>query len=510
MKNLVFSLLLLILATTVSAQTLVKGDMNDDGQVTIADVTSMVNVVVGKNAVETLNLNPYGVDNSLVVGRWYGPDGSNFELRADGTTDYPGSSTYEFMPSLGRLLFLDGSGNAVKGLAVWKVERGNMLLLMDYATGAITRYVTSEGIAENIWFSDRYLSLNRGESVTLTPNVYPHEASQFLTWTSSDTNVATVDQNGVVTAVNGGTCFITCASAYNPDVKDSCEVYVRKTVTSITLNHQLWNLERNDYFQLHATVLPADAFDQSVTWTCSDNNVVEIGADGTLYTKNFGSCIVTCTANDGSGVSATCYIYVTESLRSYVDLGLPSGTLWAISNVGASSSAEYGDYIAWGETTAKSSYGWSTYRYGGAYAVTEYCPKSSYGANGYTDSLTELEPGDDAATANWGSDWCTPSVDQCKELYNSSYTTSTWTTLEGVNGKLIISKSNGNFIFLPAGGRQETYLYSCGEFGYYWSRSLYASSPNAARLLFFTSSYSQINSYSRCFGVPVRPVRVSQ
>ena len=71
MKNTFFSLLLLSMAVVgASAQTLVKGDMNGDGQVTISDVTSVVNVILGKSPIETINVggSPYQVDNSYIVG----------------------------------------------------------------------------------------------------------------------------------------------------------------------------------------------------------------------------------------------------------------------------------------------------------------------------------------------------------------------------------------------------------------------------------------------------------
>ena len=91
--------------------------------------------------------------------------------------------------------------------------------------------------------------------------------------------------------------------------------------------------------------------------------------------------------------------------HEWVDLGLPSGTLWATCNVGASKPEEYGDYFAWGETEPKDEYCWSTYLHckGDYNSLTKYCHQYDYGYNGFTDNLTELEPADDAATANWGS-----------------------------------------------------------------------------------------------------------
>ena len=198
-----------------------------------------------------------------------------------------------------------------------------------------------------------------------------------------------------------------------------------------------------------------------------------------------------------------------NDVHEYVDLGLPSGTLWSTCNVGANSPEEYGDYFAWGEVEPKSDYRWSTYKYckGSFDTMTKYCTNSDYGT---VDNKTELEPSDDAATVNWGSGWQMPSEEQNEELIDKSYTTTTWTTLNGVYGMKITSKSNGNSIFLPAAGyRNGTSLSNAGSGGIYWSRSLNTSySSYGAYRLYFNSSYIGTSYDNRCYGLGVRPVRV--
>ena len=195
--------------------------------------------------------------------------------------------------------------------------------------------------------------------------------------------------------------------------------------------------------------------------------------------------------------------------HEWVDLGLPSGTLWATYNVGASKPEEYGDYFAWGETTPKSTYDWSTYKWcnGSNNTMTKYCTQSKYGYNGFTDNLTELQPADDAATANWGSPWRMPSLDQIQELCNSSYTTSEWTQLNGVNGFKVTSKSNGNSIFLPVAGYLygTSLLYASSE-GYYWSSSLTPDKDGSAYYLKFYSGLCSFTYSGRNCGRPVRAV----
>ena len=189
--------------------------------------------------------------------------------------------------------------------------------------------------------------------------------------------------------------------------------------------------------------------------------------------------------------------------HEYVDLGLPSGLLWATCNVGANSPEECGDYFAWGETRPKDYYEWSTYQYcmGSCTTLTKYCYQSSYGYNGFTDNLTTLQPGDDAATANWGGGWRMPSHEDWVELYDN--TSHTW-----VNG-MLFTASNGNNLFLPAAGsRWEDNHYDLGMDGAYWSSSLYTGYPYDGAWYFDCSSiYCGVSNINRDCGFPVRPVR---
>lgn len=194
--------------------------------------------------------------------------------------------------------------------------------------------------------------------------------------------------------------------------------------------------------------------------------------------------------------------------HDYVDLGLPSGTLWATCNVGATTPEGYGDYFAWGETQPKTTYNWSTYKYhNGDYdQLTKYCSNSNYGYNGFTDNLTILQPSDDAATANWGNGWCMPTEAQWRELYQN--TTNTWTTQNGVNGRLFTA-NNGTSLFLPASGyRWDGGLYYVGSHGNYWSSLLITDGPNCAWYFYFLSgSYCYMGNNGRSSGQSVRAVR---
>lgn len=193
----------------------------------------------------------------------------------------------------------------------------------------------------------------------------------------------------------------------------------------------------------------------------------------------------------------------------WVDLGLPSGLLWATCNVGATAPEDYGNYFAWGETSTKYVYNWSTYVYGSDYdQLTKYCSNSAYGFNGFTDNLTTLEPSDDAATVNMGNGARTPTKMEWQELMNN--TTMVWTTLNGVNGKSFTGR-NGNTLFLPAAGyRYGSELYSAGSIGTYWSSWLVTNAQSDAWYFRIDSGDQYPNNGDRDHGRSVRAVRARQ
>ena len=213
-----------------------------------------------------------------------------------------------------------------------------------------------------------------------------------------------------------------------------------------------------------------------------------------------------------------------EQQRDWVDLGLPSGTLWATCNVGAGSPEEYGDFFAWGETKPKDYYDEETYKWMNA-------GQSSRGQyNKYTfadinfdacwysnkvfvgDGKTQLDSADDAATANWGSDWQMPSMVQIHELINDNYTISEWTQQNGVSGYRITSRSNGKSIFLPAASsRSYDEHWGQGLEGWYLSRSLATfDSKDVGTLYFSPDIISDEPSDVRHFGCTIRPVRTTE
>lgn len=210
-------------------------------------------------------------------------------------------------------------------------------------------------------------------------------------------------------------------------------------------------------------------------------------------------------------LSLTMSSCLKEKLAShnFVDLGLPSGLLWATCNLGATSPEDYGNYYAWGETTPKTDYSWDTYTYGkGENQLTKYCCDPDYGYNGFTDNLTTLLSIDDAATVTLGKGYRIPTIAEWQELIDN--TTYEWTTVNKVKG-LKFTASNGNRIFLPAAGScfENGEFSSVGEIGWYWSSSL-STRPVFARDIYFQSGFSGVGvtgGDERYYGQSVRAVR---
>lgn len=243
----------------------------------------------------------------------------------------------------------------------------------------------------------------------------------------------------------------------------------------------------------------------SVNWTPTSNDI--------LYAKLYdqdGNVI----AWDTVKVEA-CDCDITDG--NWVDLGLPSGLLWASRNVGANAPEAFGDYFAWGETSPKSSYDLSNYLYY-SYSnywsgYTKYCNVANWACDFITDTLTILQPGDDAATANLGDVARTPTKEEWEELVQN--TTHSWIHCNGVRG-LHLRGPNGNAIFLPYAGYVDgIYLEDAIEnvdelenpHGYYWSSSLKTNSPSSA--WYMSPQFGSTTCYHdyRHYGLTIRAVR---
>ncbi len=190
----------------------------------------------------------------------------------------------------------------------------------------------------------------------------------------------------------------------------------------------------------------------------------------------------------------------------WVDLGLPSGTLWATMNVGATSPEECGSYFAWGETETKDEYNWATYRYssGSATSLTKYCLHSNYGT---PDGLSVMEDVDDAAAYILGEGWSVPTKEQVAELIDQTYTEWNTDELNGVQGVRITSRTTDASIFLPiAGYMDNNYNTNNTTWGYIWTRNIHPSIDYIATAFRYGTELEAENAKSRILGINIRPV----
>lgn len=196
----------------------------------------------------------------------------------------------------------------------------------------------------------------------------------------------------------------------------------------------------------------------------------------------------------------------TPTGHDYVDLGLPSGTLWATMNVGATKPEEEGFFFSWGNVTGRNLNGTGSFDFGASNTTEPYV--SSSGATiSYPGSIA-VGDAYDMARANMGAPWRLPTNTEFQELYDNC--TNVWVTQNGMNGRRFTSNVNGNSIFFPAAGyyNGSGYYYE-GSGGYYWSSVLH-SAGNAYSLGFgSTGVFPQGNRY-RYNGCSVRAVMDAQ
>lgn len=182
--------------------------------------------------------------------------------------------------------------------------------------------------------------------------------------------------------------------------------------------------------------------------------------------------------------------------HEWVDLGLPSGILWAKYNIGANDYNENGEYFAWGETSVQRD---NEYRFMD-YKWRDQIQNNKYSFNG----LESLEDEDDVAHVRWGGRWKMPTQDDFLELLHNC--TFKWIDYENIHGVRAIGP-NGKSIFLQAGGfKEHRKITDLNIQGAYWSSTKKIEVYQAAYVLRFYSKDTYFGSVGRHFGLLVRPV----
>jgi len=349
------------------------------------------------------------------------------------------------------------------------------------ATCIISVYIP----VESIDLSQDEIKMLEGQSKTLTATVNPSEATETkILWASDHPEIASVE-DGTVTALSKGQAIII---AYSGNISSSCKVNV--------LNEEDLELEKDVVVRITASNGSANINGISYSskqYRITNNSIVAIVVSSIYatncnyysYPKSTGNSTYNDIATIGSSISYTVEVGETMDFWLYykgnvapvatvwfkynnkqycissnpsadvsnaVDMGL--SVKWASVNLGASSPETRGDYYAWGETITKSTYSWSTYRFGTSASgpFSKYNTQSSYGT---VDNKTRLDLEDDAARVKLGGKWRIPTDAEWAELREQCVWI--WTTQNGVNGYKVRA-ANGNSIFLPAGGYMDGVL----------------------------------------------------
>ena len=491
MKKLSVFILVLAMAFPICASgESVRGDMNGDGNVNVADVTALIHYVLSQEWPAGVVLDHDFVDLGLPSGTLWA------------TTNVGATNPEDYGDYFGWAETTPNKENYAWTTTAYVYYEGSSLRFSKYNTSAT--YGDIDNLTE-LEPEDDAAYVNWGPAWRMPTSAQFDELRTKCTWTWTEVNGV----NGyVVTGPNGNTIYIPAAG--------------QRSGANIT------NVGKGNYWSRALNTNPMNAnrlyFSNTMrqTSTSSRNNGLTVRpvyvAEEIPLDENRGDVTGDGNVNVGD-VTALIHFVLShewpgdEPIDEYVDLGLPSGTLWATYNVGASRPEESGDYFAWGETTPnKESYEWETtqwlYVENGQKRISKYNTKSEYGE---VDNLIELELEDDAAYVNRGPEWRMPSKEQIDELIENC--TWEWTSMNGKNGQLITGP-NGNTMFLPAAGyRLEDDLTNYDWQGNYWTRSLYVvnetvSFPLGAYKLLFTVDGLQWNGSDRCCGHPVRPVRV--
>lgn len=188
---------------------------------------------------------------------------------------------------------------------------------------------TTDIMVEEIALDKTSTQLKVGDTLSLNPSITPADATnQTLAWETSDSAVATVSNEGVITAVGAGMAEIICKSQDGNFVNAVCSITVTKPINSITLNTTNAELKVGETIALAATITPPDADNKTIKWETSDSNVINLSITGetTAFTENgvaaattcitamkAGTATISCTAQDGSDVNAICNVTVLPS-----------------------------------------------------------------------------------------------------------------------------------------------------------------------------------------------------
>lgn len=196
-----------------------------------------------------------------------------------------------------------------------------MLNMFSCTLFSFSSYAATTNIRMNI----SQATIQSGGQYQLSAIITPADASKSLRWTSSNPNVATVNNNGLVTGRSSGTSTITCTTTDGSNLSASCTITVAQLITSISMQGSL-EMNTGNTYRLSVSISPASATGKSLKWNSSNGNVATVSSDGTVTAKSPGTANITCVTTDGSKKSATCTVTVKQGVTG-ITLNKTSATI---------------------------------------------------------------------------------------------------------------------------------------------------------------------------------------
>ena len=172
------------------------------------------------------------------------------------------------------------------------------------------KFTNREVNASKVELNESQITLNKGDTYNLIMSVTPDDFTDAVTWKSTDTDVVTVTETGVIKAVGTGTATVKLTVG---NVSTSCRITVLQPVTSISLDRSSIELDSADNYQLSAYIYPSTASNKNVVWESSDPSVATVDDNGMVTALKKGTAKITVKAMDGSNVSASCTVTVKNT-----------------------------------------------------------------------------------------------------------------------------------------------------------------------------------------------------
>ena len=179
------------------------------------------------------------------------------------------------------------------------------------------KFIAKEIKVNQVSLSDEELFMNKGAEKQLILSVSPKDFTDDISWKSSNVDVVSVTEDGLLKAKTGGTATIKVTVG---DISKSCKITVVQPITSIYLNKTKLELQSDEEYQLTADMWPQNAYNKQVEWASSDNRIATVDQNGMVKTHSKGTATITVKAKDGGGALDECKVTVTNNLYEIQDI----------------------------------------------------------------------------------------------------------------------------------------------------------------------------------------------